>query len=402
MQRLPESEHQDDPQVGIPTTERSSAVKVGASALLVTLSIATMACDRQTDRKVVADGAVDGGSATSAPEVEAYLKQFSGGDPEACFEDVKLAGATFRDPDIATGRIQINRVIIAIDASGSMAGRVSSRNKLDLAKTAAAAFVEELPGNAEAGLLVFGQAGDNSERGKARSCNSVDLTVPLTRDRSTIVQSVSRVRAIGWTPLASALKRAEALLATGDKSGEQVIYVVSDGQETCGGDPIAAARAINQGATKAIVNIIGFAVPKGEAASLAAVAAAGGGRFVNAGSDREVDAIAARIREDGRRAANAIRQSGTIARNNLATSGAEAKARLCTSGLIARERLAIAADLSKKRMAGQDVALEERAEKLMNERHSALERRAKNFAQAAEIARDTVNDEVNSNAAMTR
>ena len=37
--------------------------------------------------------------------------------------------------------------------------------------------------------------------------------------------------------------------------GEQVIYVVSDGEETCGGDPVAVARRINSGRTRAVVNV---------------------------------------------------------------------------------------------------------------------------------------------------
>jgi len=115
----------------------------------------------------------------------------------------------------------------------------------------------------------------------------------------------------------------------------------------------------------AVFNIIGFAVPSGEAASLQAVSAAGGGRFVNAGTDREVDATVARIREDGRKAKNHLVQSGAVARNRLAASGAAAKARICAGGLVAKERIAVSAAVAKKRIAGKDVAFEERAEKIL-------------------------------------
>jgi Ca-activated chloride channel family protein len=196
---------------------------------------------------------------------------------------------------------------------------------------------------------------------------------------------------VGWTPLAAALKRAEALLVANSRLGEQVIYVVSDGQETCGGDPVAVARSINQGPTKAIINIIGFAVPSSEAASLQAVAAAGGGRFINGGTDREVDAIAARIREDGRKA-----------QNRLAASGAAATARICAGGLVAKERIAVSADLAKKRIAGKDVAFEERAEKILAERHSALERRADAFVRTAETKGDRANETIDVKAQQAR
>jgi len=376
--------------------------RTATTIALFAFSGALASCDRQpaspTDKTEPAAQA-----AGASPEVEAYLAQFKAGDPEACFSDPALVGATFQSPDGATATpVPPARVIVAVDASGSMAGKVSNRQKLDLAKTAAAAFVEELPATADAGLLVFGQAGNNRADGKAQSCAAVDLSVPMTRDRAALVRSVGSVRAVGWTPLASALKRAEALLSASDTPGEQIIYVVSDGQETCGGDPVAVARSIKQGRTKAIVNIIGFAVPSGEAASLAAVAAAGGGKFVNANSDNEVDAIAARIREDGRKARNRLAQSGAIAQNTLASSGAAAKARICVGGLVAKERLAASADLAKKRIAGKDVTLEERAEKVLAERHAALERRAQDFANAAVASGNRANDAVDASAAQAR
>jgi len=376
-------------------------IKAGAALMLLTLCPAIAGCDRQPASQ--ANGAPPAKrSADTSPQVEAYLRQFSGGDSEMCFNDPALVGATFRSPDEPAALTPVARVIVAVDASGSMAGRVSSQQKLDLAKTAAAAFVEELPSNAQAALLVFGQAGSNRDDGKAKSCAAVDLRVPMTRDREALVRSVATIKPVGWTPLAAALKHAEALLAADGHAGEQIIYVVSDGQETCGGDPVAVARSISLGPTKAIINIIGFAVPSDEAAALAAVAAAGGGRFVNAGTDREVDAIAARIREDGRKAANQLARSGATAHNTLATSGAAAKAQICTSGLVAKERLAVSGDIAKKRIAGKDVTIEERAEKVMAERHAALERRAKAFVRATETAGDQANDAINANATRAR
>lgn len=373
-----------------------------AAAAMLALFPVLASCDRKTDAAAGDNRQGSTRTADSSPEIEAYLSQFKAGDPEACFNDPALADASFTPPGTVAGPVPPARVIVAVDASGSMAGRVSSRQKLDLAKAAAAAFVEELPETAEAGLLVFGQAGNNRADGKAQSCAAVDLPVQMTRERAALVRSVSTIRPVGWTPLAAALQRAEALLAANGRPGEQVIYVVSDGQETCGGDPVAVARSINQGATKAIINIIGFAVPSGEAASLQAVAAAGGGSFVNAGTDREVDATVGRIREDGRKAKNRLAQSGAVAQNSIAASGAAAKARICAGGLVAKERIAVSGDVAKKRIAGRDVALEERAEKVLAERHAALERRAEAFVRAAEAKGARANAAIDAKAAQAR
>lgn len=358
-------------------------------------------CDRAPEGQgnVVASASPTVGARAGSPEVDAYLRRFAAGDPDACFQDPALGGATFRDRSDTASAAPPTRVLVAVDASGSMAGRVSGRSKLDLAQAAARTFIEGLPAEAEAGLLVFGQAGDNTPRGKAASCAAANLAVPLSRDRVALARGVTAIQAVGWTPLAAALRQAEMLLVKGGKPGAPVIYVVSDGQETCGGNPVAVAREINAGATKAVINIIGFAVPSNEAAALAAVASAGGGRFINVAAGSEVDAVAARIRESGRQAANTLAESGATARNTLSASGAQAKARMCTGDIIARERIAVGTDIGKKRIAGKDVTLEERAEKVLAQRHAALDRRTQAFEKQLNVHLDATNRDVAEDAA---
>lgn len=373
-------------------------MRPGGYAMALAAMCLLAGCDSGADQPGSAAGPVADALPPAAAQ-DAYLKRFSAGDPEACFGEARLDTATFEGRQAAPPAPPPTRVLVAIDASGSMAGKVSGRTKLELARTAAQTFIEGLPAEAEAGLLVFGQAGDNSPRGKAPSCGAVELAVPLSRDRDALVRGVSGVRAIGWTPLAAALRQAETLLAKGGAPGAQVIYVVSDGQETCGGDPVAVARAINTGHTRAVVNIIGFAVPDGEAAALAAVASAGGGRFVNVAAGDRVDAVAARIRESGRQASNRLAESGTTARNTLSTSGTAAKARLCIGGLVARERIAVGADIARKRMAGDDVAVEEAAEQRLAARHAALEQRVETFTRRLDARMQAANRDIAEDAA---
>jgi len=334
--------------------------------------------------------------------VAAYVQAMTVDDPATCFGTADLRTASFAGREDAPAPVPPARVVIAVDASGSMAGRVGGATKLALAKTAASGFLDGLPAAAEAGVLVFGQAGSNLASGKDASCRAVALATPLTRDRGAVAGAVASVRAVGWTPLAAALTRAEALLTAGGKPGEQVIYVVSDGQETCGGDPVAVARAINRGPTRAVVNIIGFAVPNGEAAALQAVAQAGGGRFVNSATDAELQQTLARIREANRQARNSIVENDTTARNSIDTDNVIARARICTSNIIARERIAVSNDIARKRIAGRPVAVEEKAEQLMETRHVALERRTEAFATRLDAERKRVNAAVQDAAATVK
>jgi Ca-activated chloride channel family protein len=251
-----------------------------------------------------------------------------------------------------------------------------------LAREAALGFVDGLPASVQTSLLVFGQQGNNSQDGKAKSCSAIDVLAPMSPDRGQLRTALGQVRAVGWTPLAAGLDRAEALLAASATPGEQVIYVVSDGEETCGGDPVAVARRINSGRTRAIVNVIGFNLPSGEAAKLTAVARAGGGGFVNLSNAAELEK-SAQVQEWMRRSDNHVATGMATSDNHVATSMAISHAHTCISGLISDEHVAMSADLSDRYVAGRRLAFEDEARALLHARHDAL--RARDEAYGARL-----------------
>ena len=77
----------------------------------------------------------------------------------------------------------------------------------------------------------------------------------------------------------------------GTLDSDRAVVLVTDGLESCGGDPVQAARELReQGIT---VHLIGFGLGNAadeDAASLQAVANASGGRYVTAGSAEELKA----------------------------------------------------------------------------------------------------------------
>ena len=183
---------------------------------------------------------------------------------------------------------QVN-VEILLDASGSMAGQVSGGVKMDLAKDAIRDFVSKMPEGAQVALRVYGHKGSNQQKDKKLSCKSTELVYPLGEyDKSSFQKSLDKFRPTGWTPLAAAIEQAKSDLS--GKTGENVeniIYVVSDGIETCGGDPVKAAQELHQSEIQAIVNIIGFDVDNAGQQALKKVAEAGGGKYttVSTGED---------------------------------------------------------------------------------------------------------------------
>ncbi len=344
-----------------------------------------------------ASAALNGVSASEAEQARAYVGQFTTDNPDRCFSEVGLSAPALqaRTGDGRPPRVPPVRVVVAIDGSGSMAGRIGGQTKLDLARDAATRFLDGLPPSVEASLLVFGQQGDNSAAGKAKSCAGVDLLAPMSNDRARMGAAVSRIRAVGWTPLAAGLAKAEALLARSSTPGEQVIYVVSDGEETCGGDPVAVARRINGGATRAIVNIIGFGLPSGEAAALKAVSDAGGGDFVNVNSRADYDRTLERVRESNRQSFNVLRQSNALSMNALRTSNALSSATLCVSNIASSETLRMSNDLSSRSLRHEPLPFASTAQALMKQRHDAMQLRLKRYRERLEgdeaRSRDTIN-----------
>jgi hypothetical protein len=111
-------------------------------------------------------------------------------------------------------------------------------------------------------------------------------------NKSEFLRVVNSFQPIGWTPIAGALNKAREMLS--DQRGEtstNLVYIVSDGIETCGGDPAAAARELHQSRIKAIINIIGFAVNSQAQQQLRAVAEAGGGQYFEARNANEMHRV---------------------------------------------------------------------------------------------------------------
>lgn len=258
-------------------------------------------------------------SSSGAKQLYQKLLAEHGADYEECLQEVKAAKAPNQPQKegVKPKSEQLN-VVVALDSSGSMKANISGGNKMDVAKRAVTGFIENLPPNASAALVVYGHKGNNEQSGKSESCAGVEDVYQLASvDKNRLRESVNSFQATGWTPLAAAIERSGQTFA--DRKGEgnrNIVYVVSDGIETCGGDPVAAARTLHNSDVKAIVNIIGFDVGNEDQQRLREVATAGGGEFIAANSGAELERIVAESR-------NRIEQTVYETRNRLAQTVTE-------------------------------------------------------------------------------
>ncbi|MBM7605185.1 ribosomal protein L12E/L44/L45/RPP1/RPP2/gas vesicle protein [Metabacillus crassostreae] len=173
-----------------------------------------------------------------------------------------------------------SNIAILLDASGSMAQKIGGKTKMELAKQAVNEFVASMPEGSNISLRVYGHKGSNSDKDKKASCSSTELVYELNSyDESTFKESLNSFKPTGWTPIANAINETKKDFEQVNNEAQNIIYVVSDGVETCDGDPVKAAKELHDSNIKAVVNIIGFDVDQDGQKQLLQVAEAGGGKF---------------------------------------------------------------------------------------------------------------------------
>ncbi len=106
---------------------------------------------------------------------------------------------------------------------------------------------------------------------------------------------VERIQPRGKTPIAASLERVGELLAGREEPA--TVVLVSDGLETCGGDPCAVAKALQGQGHKLVIHVVGFGMAEGRAEPLRCIARVSGGRYFQAADAKALAAALARVRE---------------------------------------------------------------------------------------------------------
>ena len=164
--------------------------------------------------------------------------------------------------------------LIVFDASGSMHERLGGETKIDIAKRAVSELVATLPAETRLGLVVYGHR-------KPQDCEDIELLLPPAKlDRQAFIGAVKAIKPKGRTPLAGALEVAAAKLEYTTRPAS--IILVTDGLETCGQDPCAVAARLKAAGVSFVVHAVAFDLSSREAKSIACIAHATGGRFLQA------------------------------------------------------------------------------------------------------------------------
>lgn len=168
-----------------------------------------------------------------------------------------------------------NHFAIVLDAGASMAEPAGAGTRLSQAKSAIREMVGRLPQSSTVSLRVYGQAGSNTEEDRAESCASTSLVYSGPPDG--LGSSLDSVQPGGWAPLAMAVSRSADDIPP--NTSDAVVYVVTDGTDTCEGDPAEAAEELGGRRLEPVVNVIGFQADATDTEALRLMAQAGHGAY---------------------------------------------------------------------------------------------------------------------------
>ncbi len=159
-----------------------------------------------------------------------------------------------------------------LDVSGSMWGRIEAdQTKIEVARDVMGGLLTSLPSGVSAGLIAYGHR-------RKGDCSDIEvIRTPQAGAGSEIAGQLSRLVPRGKTPIADALQMAgESLTGVEDKT---TVVLVSDGIETCQGDPCAVAEALAKSHSNLAVHVVGYGVDAKAREQLQCVAEKGGGQY---------------------------------------------------------------------------------------------------------------------------
>jgi von Willebrand factor type A domain-containing protein len=204
-------------------------------------------------------------------------------------------------------------VEIILDASGSMLQKQGSKRRIEIARETLTQLIRDtIPAETGFALRVFG----HRESGSCRT----DLDIPLgPLDPPAAIAVIENIQAMNLakTPIGKSLALVEQDL--GKVSGERIVILVTDGEETCDGDPALAIKQLRNKGWDIKINIVGYAIDDDVLQeTFKSWAALGQGQYLSAAN---ADELAAAIRQAVETSFQVIDGDGTTVAGGM-TNGA--------------------------------------------------------------------------------
>jgi len=177
---------------------------------------------------------------------------------------------------LAAGTKSGGAVELILDASGSMLQKLGATRRIDIAKQTLTKLTgSTIPAGTPFAMRVFGREVD--------SCQT-DLDVPVSPlNPGAVAQRIAALNAKNGakTPIGASLAKVTDDLKS--VTGEKLVVLITDGEETCGGDPAAEIEKLRKAGVGTRISIVGFALDDQKlAATFRRWSDLGGGAFFDA------------------------------------------------------------------------------------------------------------------------
>ncbi len=162
--------------------------------------------------------------------------------PEASSGQTKKTTA---NASVATSDVKpVTRILFLLDASSSMLNPWEGKTKMDVARSVIAEIADSLPSgtSVQTALRVYGHQSLNTDN----DCNDTKLEIPFASDNAAAIRDrLNAIRPKGITPLALSLEKSADDFPY-DANARNIVLLVTDGEESCGGDPCAISLKMQQ------------------------------------------------------------------------------------------------------------------------------------------------------------
>jgi len=182
-------------------------------------------------------------------------------------------------------------VMFILDGSNSMWGQVGGKSKIETAKEVLISLLGELPAETRVGFMTYGHR-------SREDCKDVETLAPIEpNDPGRLSKLIQAIKPKGMTPLCYSLEQALSAFQ-GQKDAHNSVVLVSDGKETCGGDPCETAKKLAGAGLNLKVHVVGFDVKNEERAQLECIAKEGGGKYFNAENAKGFKDVFAEVKKE--------------------------------------------------------------------------------------------------------
>lgn len=264
--------------------------------ILLMAAFLTMSCSGESTESIN-DAAVTNNSATNnqQPKTVNKCEQEYQNLLKENGEDFSNCKVTITDAECKKDGVsdKHKNLVIILDVSGSMAAQIQGKSRLEVAKSALNNYLKKADKNLNISLIAYGHKGSNQTSQKNLSCEGIETLVPMGNvqsNASVVGSKITPLQPTGWTPIAESLKQAESILNSypEDKNINSIL-LLSDGKESCEGDPVKEAKRINEKTTnKIFIDVIGLDVSGADQTELKEIASSAGGKYFQANLEEDL------------------------------------------------------------------------------------------------------------------